>query len=129
MTERCNERFFDMPVGLYCGVLIREAAAKKLQKILWRQTQEIKDFLTQNMDALDASNWTLAYTPEQTTVHYYDGQSREELKNRIALLNKADRLTFVPDVFRTDAASLEAMNEVKQFYTEHYGETEGGDAT
>ena len=111
MTERCNERFFDMPVGLYCGVLIREAAAKKLQKILWRQTQEIKD------------------TPEQTTVHYYDGQSREELKNRIALLNKADRLTFVPDVFRTDAASLEAMNEVKQFYTEHYGETEGGDAT
>lgn len=120
MTERCNERFFQMPVGQWCGFLIREDAAKKLQKILWKQTQEIKDFLTRNMDALEAENWTLAYTPEQTTVHYYDGKSKEDLKDRIALLDKADRLSFEPDVFRTDKASVEAMEEVKAFCTEHY---------
>ena len=129
MTERCNERFFQMPVGQGCGFLIREDAAKKLQKILWKQTQEIKDFLTRNMDALEAENWTLAYTPEQTTVHYYDSKSKEDLKDRIALLNKADRLRFVPDVFRTDTSYDKAMQEVKAFYTEHYGsgESEGGD--
>lgn len=127
MTERCNERFFQMPIGCYCGFLIREAAAKKLQKILWRQTQEIKDFLTRNMDALESANWTLAYTPEQTTVHYYDGHSQEDLKNRIVLVNKMDRLIFVPDVFRTDRTYVEAMDEVKAFYTDHYGESEGGD--
>ena len=126
MTERCNERFFEMPVGQWCGFLIREDAAKKLQKILWRQTQEIKDFLTRNMDALEAANWTLAYIPSQTTVNYFDSCSREDVERRIALLNKADRLSFVPDVFRTDKASLEAIEEVKAFYTEHYGENEGG---
>lgn len=129
MTDRCNERFFQMPIGCWSGFLIREAAAKKLQKILWRQTQEIKDFLTRNIDALEAESWTLAYTPEQITVYYYDGHSREDLERRIALLDKADRLRFVPDVFRTDAASVEAMDEVKRFYTEHYDESEGGDAT
>lgn len=123
MTERCNERFFQMPIGQWCGFLIREDAAKKLQKILWRQTQEIKDFLTRNMDALEAANWTLAYTPEQTTVNYYDINSREDVEHRIALLNKADQLSFVPDVFRTDKAYAEAMEEVKAFYTEHYVKT------
>lgn len=98
MTERCNERFFHMPIGCYCRFLIREAAAKKLQKILWRQTQEIKDFLTRNMDALESENWTLAHTPEQTTVYFYDGHSQEDLKHRIALINKMDRLAFVQDV-------------------------------
>jgi len=126
MTERCNERFFDMPIGNYCGVLIRESAAKKLQKILWRHTQEIKDFFTQNMDELEASNWTLAYIPEQTQVNYFDGDSRKDLVNRIALLNSSGRLRFVPDVIKTDKTGLEAMNEAKEFYTEHYSKDEGG---
>ncbi len=128
MAERCNERFFDMPIGCWCGILVREDAAKKLQKILWRQTQEIKDFLIRNMDALEASNWTLAYTPEQTTVFYFDKNSHEELKHRIELFDKADRLKFIPDVFKADGAYNEAMEEVKAFYTEHYGNGEGGDA-
>jgi len=117
-----------MPIGIYSGFLIREAAAKKLQKILWKQTQEIKDFLTRNMDALEAAEWTLAYTPKQITVQYYNRHSREELERRIALLDKVDRLNFVPDVFKTDSAYAEAMKEVEEFYTEHYGKDEGGDA-
>lgn len=126
MVQRCNERFFQFPIGCWCGVLIREAEAKKLQKILWRQTQEIKDFLVQNIEALEAANWTLAYIPKQTTVHYYDSASRSDVKSRINLLDKADRLTFVPDVFKTDKAGADAMEDVGAFYTEHYGENEGG---
>lgn len=81
-----------------------------------------------NMDALESENWTLAYIPEQTTVYYFDSKSKEDLKARIALLDKADRMRFVPDVFRTDKAYIEAMEEAKAFYTEHYGESEGSDS-
>lgn len=128
MTERCNERFFQMPIGGYSGFFIREDAAKKLQKILWKQTQEIKDFLTRNMDALEAANWTLAYIPGQTTVNYFDSNSREDVERRISAMDKSDRLSFVPDVFKTDKNYAAAMEEVKEFYTEHYGESEGGDS-
>jgi len=126
MVERCNERFFDLPLTDYFGVLIREAAAKKLQKILLRHTQEIKDFLIQNMDALESSNWTLAYTPSQTVVYYYDRYSKEDLKCRISLIDKTDLLSFVSDVFRTDKAYDEAMDEVEAFYEEHYSEGNEG---
>lgn len=126
MTERCNERFFEMPIGQYCGVFIREDAAKKLQKILYRQTQEIKDFLTRNLDALEAADWTLAYIPDQTVVHYFDGNSRDEIENRIRVFDEVDRLRYVSDVFRTDKTFVEAINEVRQFYEGHYGKEEGG---
>lgn len=129
MTERCNERFFEMPVGQYCGLFIREDAAKKLQKILYRQTQEIKDFLSCNRNALEAAGWTLAYIPEQTTVQYYDGNSRDEIENRIQLFDAVDRMRYVPNVFKTDETSVEAMNEVRRFFEEHYGKEEGEDIT
>jgi len=128
MTERCNERFFEMTAGNYCGVFIREDAAKKLQKILWRQTQEIKDFLTRNMDSLETANWTLAHVPEQKTVNYIDSRSREELADRIQRFEKADKLAFVKDVFKTDKSGLDAMHEAAEFYAEKYGSSEGGDA-
>lgn len=126
MTERCNERFFEMPIGQYCGVFIRESAAKKLQKILYRQTQEIKDFFTRNLDSLEAADWTLAYIPDQTVVKYFDGNSRGEIKNRIQVFDEVNRLRYVSDVFRTDKTYVEAITEVRQFYIDHYGKENGG---
>lgn len=124
MTEKCNECFFEMPIGQYCGVFIRESAAKKLQKILYRQTQEIKDFLTRNLDSLEAAEWTLAYIPDQVTVSYFDGNSRDEIQNRIEVFDEVSRLRYVSDVFRTDKTYVEAMTEVRQFYEDHYGKKE-----
>lgn len=123
MTEKCCERFFEMPAGIYCGILIREDAAKKLQKILWRQTQEIKEFLTRNMDALESANWTLAFsgTENQTHIDYFDRNSREYLPERIKLFDKTCRLSYVPNVFMSDKTFTDARAEVKAFYEEHYG--------
>ena len=128
MTEKCLEKFFSMPAGSYCGLLIREPAAKKLQKILWRQTQEIKEFLMQHKDELEADNWTLGY-PEcnngkQTVIRYFDGTSREDVERRIALIDKADRLHFEPFVFHSDKTYAESRNEVQDFFDEHYGNVE-----
>ena len=98
MTEKCCERFFELPVECYCGLYIREDAAKKLQKIL----------------------------------SYYDRNSRGDVPQRIALFDKANRLKYVPDVFKTDLNFLEAIKDVRAFYEEHYGPDnppEGGDAT
>jgi len=129
MTERRNERFFEMPIGQYCGLFIREDAAKKLQKILYKHTQEIKDFLTRNLDSLEAADCTLAYIPEQTAVSYYDGNSRDEIENRIRVFDEVDRIRYVSDVFKTDETGVEAMHEVRRFYEEHYGKEEGDDTT
>ena len=132
MTEKRLERFFNFPAGMYSGVLIREEAAKKLQKILWRQAQEIREFLARNKDSLEASHWTLAYpeNPEERTgkqIHltYFDGNSRDDLGDRIRLFNNAYRLLYVPAVFSTTEKYYEASVEVEKFYLEHYEETEG----
>ena len=132
VTEKRLERFFDFPAGIYCGVFIREEAAKRLQKILWRQSQEIKEFLARNKDSLETSRWTLAYpeNPEERTgkqiiLTYFDGNSRVDLDKRITLFNNAYRLLYVPAVFSTTEKYNEASAEVEKFYLEHYGETEG----
>lgn len=121
MVERRNERFFSMPIGCWCGIFVREKAAKKLQKILYRQTQEIKDFLIRNMDELEAENWTIVNMKKQETVYYYDGTSKGELESRISLFDKAYCMRFIQDVFKTDKSYGDARKEVQQFYSENYG--------
>lgn len=120
------DNWFNFPAGMYCGVFVKEKTAKKLQKLLWRQTQEIKELLTANKDDLLPMEWTLAYpNPQknQTTV-YYSRQS-DSVDERIKLFNKADRLQHIDNgVFITDLKYNEASKEVQEFYEEMYGDDE-----
>lgn len=123
---RSNDNWFRLPAGCYCGVFIKERSAKKLQKLLWRQTQEIKDFLTANKEDLVPEAWTLAYPlPEkkQTVVHYVD--TDDSVESRIALFDKADRLQHIDDLFFTDKRYNEARKDVQNFYEEMYEDVDG----
>lgn len=122
MVKQEMEKFFNMPAGAYCGVLLREPAMKKMQKLLYKQTQEIKRLLTESLDDIEVANWTLAYPDGvQTTVHYFDAASTETEKvERIELFNKADKMQFTDyKVFSSDKKYSESMKEVEQFATEY----------
>ena len=95
------EKFFDVNMGGYSGVLVREDAAKKLAKILYKQNQEIKEFLVANIDALEVSDWTLAYpNGKQTSVTFYDpSKTKDDKMDRINLINKDKIMSYKPNVF------------------------------
>lgn len=123
---KSNDNWFLLPAGCYCGLLIKEKTAKKLQKLLWRQTQEIKELLVANKDDCVPQYWTLAYPePEkkQTVVYYTNND--ETFESRIKLFDKADRLSHVDGgVFVTDKRYDKASEDVKRFYEEMYGDSE-----
>lgn len=123
-VKKSCDNWFDMPAGWYCGLFIKERTAKKLQKLLWRQTQELKEFLTANKDDCVSSHWTLAYPnpdKKQTTVYYTNND--DSVDERIALFDKSCRLRHLDGgLFITDSRYNEASKEVKDFYEEMYSE-------
>jgi len=117
MVKHETEKFFDMSAGSYCGLLLRESTMKKMQKLLYKQTQEIKQLLTESLDDVEVLNWTLVYpNNEQTTVYYFDASSTAEEKlERIALFDKAARVKLVKDVFSSDKMDSYSRDEIELF--------------
>lgn len=119
-TYRSNENWFNLPSGCYCGVAIKEKTARKLQKLLWKQTEEIKDFLTAHKEDCVPYHWTLAYpNGKQTTVHYTCPDTTVE--ERIKLFDKAGRINHIDNLFVTNERYNKASEEVQWFYEEMYG--------
>lgn len=120
---KSNDNWF---VLRYCGLLIKEKTAKKLQKLLWRQTQEIKELLIANKDDCVPGSWTLAYPePEKKQTVVYYTCNDDTVDNIIKLFDKADRLSHVDNgVFVTDEKYNKASEDVKRFYEEMYGDAE-----
>lgn len=97
------EKFFNMSMGIYSGVLIREKTAKKLAKMLYKQTQEIKELLASDLSQLEVSDWTLAYpNNDQTRVRYYSPSNDSDKLHRINLIDKEKLIEYVSDVFIAD---------------------------
>lgn len=121
-----SDNWFNVPAGMWCGLYIKERTAKKLQKLLYKQTQEIKKLLTSNKEDLVVSHWTLAYPPtekEQTTIYYTVKDDYDTVEERIKLFDKADRIEHIGKVFIIeDGNPIEARKEVQKFYEEMYGE-------
>ena len=92
------EQFYDMPMGVYCGVLLRGKMAKKLAKLLYKQNQEIKELLASDLSQIEASNWTLAYpNGEQTVIKFYTPSSEQQKLERIKLINKPKVIEHLKD--------------------------------
>lgn len=121
-----SDNWFDVPAGTWCGLYIKEKTAKKLQKLLYKQTQEIKKLLTSNKEDLIVSHWTLAYPnpeKEQTSVHYGVTDDYETVEDRIRLFDKAERIKHIDKLFIIQGVNtIEARKEVQKFYEEMYGE-------
>ena len=122
MAEQRLEKFFNMNAGGYNGVLLRENLAKKMMKLLYKQSQEIKELLVQNLDEVETTNWTLVYPEGKQTAIYYIVEGDDKMQ-RIKLFNREAKLEYCKDgVFSTDKKGSEALRDVIAFYEEKYGE-------
>lgn len=121
-----SDNWFDCPAGMWCGLYIKERTAKKLQKLLYKQTQEIKKLLTSNKEDLIVSHWTLAYpepNKKQTDVYYGATNDYETIEDRIKLFDKAERIRHINKLFIIQGEnSIETRKELQKFYEEKYGE-------
>lgn len=114
------EKFYDMPMGTYCGVLLREKTAKKLATLLYKQNQEIKELLASDLSQVEVSDWTLAY-PEgkQTSFTFYTESTDQEKLNRINLVDKTKLISFCEDgVFVSDSYA-----NAKNIYMDWYNKS------
>lgn len=118
MTEKSLDKWFDFPAGCYCGLVVKEAAAKKLMKILYRQTQEIKEFLHQHKEDLATSNWTLVYPcGKQTVIHYTYADPFCSVDDRIKLYDKTAAMTYLKEgLYVSTETYTKANEEVKEKY-------------
>ena len=126
MVKQCIEKYFKINAGgAWCGVFVREKAAKKLAKLLYRQSQEIKEFLAGNLNDIEVADWTLAYPNGiQKSVEYFIESSDSEKLERIDLFDKAKILAFCENgVFSTDEKSrLNASIAVEEKFMEIYND-------
>ena len=118
MTEKSLDKWFDFPAGCYCGLVVKEATAKKLMKILYRQTQEIKEFLHQHKEDLATSNWTLVYPcGKQTIIHYTYADQFSSVDDRIKLYDKTAAMTYLKEgLYVSTETDTKANEEVKEKY-------------
>jgi len=117
MVKHETEKFFNMPAGGYCGLLLRESTMKKMQKLLYKQTQEIKKLLKDSLDDIEVSDWTLVYPNDvQTAVYYFDASSTVAEKiERIDSFDKATKLQLVKEVFSSDKMYSDSKSEIEEF--------------
>ncbi len=119
MTEKSLDKWFDFQAGCCCGLVVKEATAKKLMKILYRQTQEIKEFLHQHKEDLAASNWTLVYPDgKQTVINFTCANPFDSVDYRIKLYDKTAVLQYIKDglYISTEEMYTRAAEEVKEKY-------------
>jgi len=111
------EKFYDMPMGTYCGVLLREKTAKKLAKLLYKQSQEIKELLASNLDQIEISEWTLVYPDvKQEIVRYYSESTDQEKIERISVIDKVKTISYCEDGVFIANGSKEAKEEYMEWY-------------
>lgn len=123
MTQRSNEKWFRIDAEAFCGVALKENVAKRLMKILYRQSEEVKDFLTQNKEELESYDWTLAYpNGKQETVYYSCKSEWDSVERRISLFNKTVMLHHIKDFFISDDTYKAAGEEACRLYMEMYND-------
>lgn len=116
---KSDEKFYDLTFGHYSGVLLREKLAKKLEEVLNRHKQEIKEVLTNNLEDLEVSYWTLAYPDgNQTSVTFYKPNSTNEEK--IERIQVVVDEAFKPEFCKDGVFVADNMDDAEKKYMEWY---------
>ena len=118
---KSTKKFYDMPFAGLCGVFLDEVAMKKVAKLVYRQNQELKELLTENIDHIEISNWTLAYpNGNQEVIHYISNDRPWESKDkRIALIDRMSNVKMVKHLYYgTDEEAIEEHMKLHDEITE-----------
>jgi hypothetical protein len=112
---RAIKQYFNFPFAMYSGVVMDEATMKKVAKLLYKQNQELKELLMNNIDSLELANWTLAYpNGKQECINYICEENYQTTEQRIALLDKTARIERVTHMYI--GTSKEAIAEHMKLY-------------
>ena len=97
-----NKRMYDYNAGGHCGVVMPESVMKKLAKLNYEYSNEVKKILEENKGSLYVSDWTLANLMDgekikkQVTIRY--AILGEDVDHRISLY-KANSPTYIKEFY------------------------------
>ena len=104
--------YFDMPAGMYCGLLLEKRLGIRMQKLLMKQEQEIRELLAANIDETEVSECTLVYPDgEQTNLRYFDpSKLNDEKFRKVELFSKSHSITKCDEVFLATDSKMAKEN-------------------
>ena len=103
-AHRTTEMFFNMPIGGYCGLLLKKNVASKVAMLQKQFLLDVKELLSKNIDNVEVSNWALDYSDgyQRKLSYIAEDEMNEKSKfNRIKLLDNSElfRPNIVNDLF------------------------------
>lgn len=121
MSDKAIKKYFDIKYGPYCGLLLEKRLAIRVQKLLHKQTQELKELIAANIDETEIRRWTLAYPDdEQVGVDFFDPtKTREDKINRLQVLDKTNMISPKDEVFKA-----ESMEDAEKKYLAYHDKLE-----
>ena len=121
MNKRAIKTYFNMSAGSYCGLFLEKRLAIRMNKLLIKQQQEIKELLASNIEETEISGWTLAYpNEEQTRVAFFNPHASESDKlKRVELFSKEDMIKKEKEVYKAVS-----MIDAEKAYLEYHGKLE-----
>lgn len=118
------DKYFNLPAGCYCGLVLEKKLAIRVQKLLTKQAEELKELIGSRIDEAHVSSWTLAYpNGEQTTVNYTSSveNTLQDKKYRLKLLQSSQRITALDHFYFVESSSYsDARNAAAENYEELY---------
>ena len=121
--KRINERLYHVH-NIYCGVLVNEKVMKKLNKIIYKNQEEIKKVLTDNIETLYSYDWGLAYPNGKQTEVSFALKKDKDIGDRIKNM-KIMAPEYKPEVyFVTETYSKETEAIIKAIEDMHNEEEE-----
>lgn len=117
-----QEKMFSVNInGCYCGFLVKEPLAKKLAKLAYKQAQEIKKIIANNLDDAEIDDWDLVYPQgKQMSFHYFVDATNEEKLKRLELYNTIKTLTYQDLVIKVNGDYSENLNTAKAEAIEYF---------
>jgi hypothetical protein len=97
---KIRKNYYNMPFGHYCGVMLDIKLFKKVSKLLYKQNEELKTLLENNIDRVEVAGWTLIKDKgEQKTINYFN--PKEDKLRRLEVMNKS-HIKLTENLFKAE---------------------------
>lgn len=124
-----DEHLYEVNIGRFLGVFMREKQMRELVKITHRHQQELKKFFNKNKDEFLKSSWTLAYddSGNQIPVKYVDHSEDSDLMgidNRIKTLENYPSVDYIKNVIKVEGefiyTGMDSIKEKSKIIQDYY---------
>ena len=108
-----NEKFWNMPMAYYNGLLLREPLATKMRELMKKQAGQIERLVKQNIDQCEVGSWTHVKVDDvEGIVDFYVKSSVEEKHKRLAIIHEISKVIRT----KSEVLSFDSQTEVEEFF-------------